>query len=96
MTMPMTGVRGGERLHNDDSRPALRRPACGGFLGLLLRNRPVRRSDQIDGVFARQRVPVAGNKPIEDSASGPTWDSATQDQLSAERDKGLHGSASDD
>lgn len=65
-----------------------------GVLSSPVENRPLRRSGHVDGVFARHRVAVAGNKPIEDSALGPTWDSATQDQLSAERDKGLHSSAS--
>lgn len=40
MTMPMTGLRGGERLHNDDSRLALRRPACGSVELFLLRTDP--------------------------------------------------------
>lgn len=48
--MPMAGVRGGERLRNDDSRLALCRPV--GVLSPPVENRPVRRSDQIDGVLA--------------------------------------------
>lgn len=50
MTMPMAGVRGGERLCNDDSHLALRRPV--GVLSSPVENRPVRRSDQVDGVLA--------------------------------------------
>lgn len=48
--MPMAGVRGGERQSNDDSRLALCRPV--GVLRSPVEKRPVRRSDQIDGVLA--------------------------------------------
>lgn len=90
MTMPMAGgLRGGERLHNDDSRLALRRPV--GVLRSPIENRPVRRSDQIDGVLAPlpRGIPSARETDqLTDSALCPTWDSATQHQLSAGRDKG--------
>lgn len=70
MTMPMTGVRGGERLHNDDRRLARRRPV--GVLRSPVENRPFRRSDQIIGCFAAQSVPVcAGIKPIDGFCFGP-------------------------
>lgn len=74
MTMPMAGgLRGGERLHNDDSRLALRRPV--GVLRSPVENRPVRRSDQIDGVLAPlpRGIPSARETDqLTDSALCPT------------------------
>lgn len=73
MTMLMTGVRGGERLHNDDSRLALRRPV--GALSSPIEKRPVRSSDQNDGVFVNLEGSLLSAREanqLTDSALGPT------------------------